>query len=696
MNTEVKTTIGHETLRISTGALAKQANGSVVVQYGETIVLVAAVGEAKVKEELDFFPLTADYREKTYAAGKIPGGYIKREGRPSTKEVLTMRLIDRPVRPLFPENFRREVQVMAMVLSADGENDPDIPAMVGASAALCLSGLPFAGPTGSVRVGRVDGQLVLNPTIAQMAESDLELVVAGTQDAIMMVEGEAKEVPEADLVQALSFAHEAIRDIVALEHELLSKCGKQICAQDEPAPADPVLDMLKPIALDQLKVRLQTQGKQTRSAAVKAYRDELVAQHASEDDDGKPTPAQVKEAFSALEREALRRMILDDGVRCDGRRLDEIRDISIELGILPRTHGTALFTRGETQALVVTTLGTKSDQQMVEGLNEKYSMRFMLHYNFPPFCVGEARPIRSVSRREIGHGHLAERALQQVLPETSEFAYTIRLVSDVLESNGSSSMASVCGGSLSLMDAGVPLRAPVAGIALGLVKEGDQVAVLSDILGSEDHCGDMDFKVAGTARGVTGLQMDIKVAGIDAAILTRALEQARVGRLHILGEMAKVLDQPRPEVSEYAPRLCQIKIDPDKIGSIIGPGGKTIKAIQEQTETRIEIEDDGTVTISAATVEAAEAAKSRVESLTEEVQVGRIYMGKVVSIKDFGAFVELLPGKDGLLHISEMSDEYVERVDDVVKLGDQVRVKAVEIDGQGKIRLSRKGLPAEE
>ena len=674
--------------------MARQAHGAALMRYGDTVVLVTAVREKKDGAEMDFFPLTVDYREKTYAAGKIPGGYIKREGRPTTKEILTMRLIDRPVRPLFPKDYRDEVQVMAAVLSADDENDPDVLAMNGASAALCLSGMPFRGPTGSVRVARVDGQWVVNPTHSQIDKSDVELIVAGARDGILMVEGEAEEASEQDLIEGIMFAHESIREIVDLQMELIYRCDIEPKTIIEMPPDTDLYDALKPRAFDELKTRLRTPGKKGRSAAVKELRAEMVELFAaSSADEDKPSPAAVKSAFEAIEREAMRSLVLDDGIRCDGRRTDEIRPISIEVGTLPRTHGSALFTRGETQVVAAATLGTKTDEQMVETLKDEYSKKFMLHYNFPPFCVGEAKPIRGPGRREIGHGHLAERSLKAVLPRPEEFAYTIRLVSDVLESNGSSSMATVCGGAMCLMDAGVSIRAPVAGIALGLMKEGDQVAVLSDILGSEDHCGDMDFKVAGTEKGVTGLQMDIKIEGIDEATMTQALEQARVGRLHILNEMRKVLDKPRPEVSAYAPRILQIKIDPDKIGTVIGPGGKVIKKMQEETEARIEIEDDGTVTISSVALEGAEEAKRRIERMTEEVQVNRIYEGKVVSLKDFGAFVEVLPGQDGLLHISEMSDEYVERVDDVVRVGDEVKVKVIEIDGQGRVRLSRKGLP---
>ncbi len=684
-------TIGGKELTISTGFMAKQASGAAVVQCGDTVVLVTAVG-APAFREADFFPLTVDYREKTYAAGKIPGGYFKREGRPSTKEILTMRLIDRPVRPLFPKGYRDEVQIMCAVLSADNIIDPDSLAMVGASAALSLSGLPFAGPTGSVRVCRVKGELVVNPTKDEIEEADLELVVAGTKNAIMMVEGEAKEVPEEDLVKAILCAHESIKQIVDLQFELLQQCGKEAYVPEKDKPVDPVCEMLKPIAMDELKKRLMTEGKMARSAAVKEYRNELIEAYASEEDDGKPTPAEIKSAFESLQREALRRMVIDDNIRCDGRKLTDVRPITIELGTLPRAHGSALFTRGETQALVVATLGTKTDEQKIDTLDEVVSKRFMLHYNFPPFCVGEAKPIRSVGRREIGHGNLAERSIEQVLPTPEEFSYTIRIVSDVLESNGSSSMASVCGASLCLMDAGVPTHGQVAGIALGLVKEGDEVRILSDILGSDDHCGDMDFKVAGTAKGVTGLQMDIKIDGINETILTDALAQAREGRLHILSVMNEAIAEPRPQVSPYAPKILRIQIDPDKIGSIIGPGGKIIRKMQDETGARIEVQDDGTVLISSEDAENAEAAKKRIESLTEEIQVGRIYEGTVVSIKDFGAFVQILPGQDGLLHISEMSDDFVDSVEDVVSIGDEVKVKVLEIDGQGRVRLSRKGL----
>jgi polyribonucleotide nucleotidyltransferase len=684
---KVEKVIGERLLSIESNKMARQADGAVTVRYGDTVVLVAAV--AGEERDTDFFPLTVDYREKTYAAGKFPGGFFKREGKPTLKETLTMRLIDRPIRPLFPEGYRRDVQVMATVLSADKENDPDILAMVGVSAALSISDIPFAKPVGSVRVGRLKGNFVLNPTHTELVESDVDLVLSGTEEGIVMVESASKEVSEDDMIQAILFGQQYIREIVQLQGELMNICAKK----KEPVKATPIpkelYDAIKTEAYGEIKAKSLTPGKQARGRALEAIVGRLIEKYAR-GEGAKASDSQVKAVFGELEREAVRELIIKERKRVDGRRPEEIRPISCEVGILPRTHGSALFTRGETQALVVTTLGTALDEQRMDTLEEEYSKKFMLHYNFPPFCVGEVRPVYGPSRREIGHGSLAERALEAVLPPHQKFPYTIRIVSDILESNGSSSMGSVCGGTLCLMDAGVPIKDPVAGIAMGLVKEGDTVVVLSDILGTEDHFGDMDFKVAGTQRGITALQMDLKIPWLDEKTLRAALYQARDGRLHVLREMLMVLDKPRQEISIHAPRMLRIKINPDKIGAVIGPGGKTVKKIQEDTGARVEIENDGTVVISSTSSEAAERAKAIVEGITEEVTIGKIYLGKVVAIKEYGAFVEVLPGQDGLLHISELSDGYVKKVEDVLKVGDQTWVKVIGIDDQKRIRLSRK------
>lgn len=684
---KVEKVIGERLLSIESNKMAKQADGAVTVRYGDTVVLVTAV--AGEERETDFFPLTVDYREKTYAAGKFPGGFFKREGKPTQKEILTMRLIDRPIRPLFPDGYRRDVQLMATVLSADKDNDPDVLAMIGASAALCISSIPFTKPVGSVRVGRVQGNLVLNPTHSELENSDMDLVISGTEEGIIMVESASKEVSEDDMVQAILFGQQYIKEIVQLQRELANICAKEKEPVKESTLPKELYSTIKAEGYEGIKSKGLTPGKQARSQALKGVLESLVEKYAR-GDMPRATENQVKAVFEELEREAVRELIIKEHKRVDGRRPEDIRPISCEVGILPRAHGSALFTRGETQALVVATLGTALDEQWVDTLEEEYSKKFMLHYNFPPFCVGEVRPVFGPSRREIGHGSLAERALEAVLPPHQKFPYTIRVVSDILESNGSSSMASVCGGTLCLMDAGVPIKDPVAGIAMGLVKEGEEVVVLSDILGTEDHCGDMDFKVAGTQRGITALQMDLKIPWLDEATLRAALYQAREGRLHVLREMLMVLDKPRQEISIHAPRMLRIKIDPDKIGMIIGPGGKTVKKIQEDTGARVEIENDGTVVISSTSSEAAEKAKSIIEGMTEEVKIGKIYLGKVVAIKDYGAFVEVLPGQDGLLHISELSDGYVKRVEDVLKVGDETFVKVIGIDDQKRIRLSRK------
>ncbi len=686
---KVEKLIGKKILSIETGKIAKQADGAALVRYGDTMVLATAVSAPEEKEEANFFPLTVDYREKTYAAGKFPGGFFKREGRPTLKEILTMRLIDRPVRPLFPETYLREVQIMSMVLSADKENDPDILAMVGASAALSVSSIPFGGPTGSVRVGQINGEFVVNPTHTELAMSSMDLVVSGTEEAVTMVEASGKEVPEEQMVDAIMFGHAFIKEIVRLQKELLSKCGKEK-QHVPPVKLDmALLDEIKGRYYSEILEKNQTPGKDARKRALNEILNQIINEYCI-DKDGAPAKKTIKTIFERIETIVVRDQIVQEGKRPDGRGLEDIRPITCEVGILPRTHGSALFTRGETQAIVVTTLGTTMDEQRVDTLEEEYSKKFMLDYNFPPFCVGEVKPLRGPGRREIGHGALAERALEAVLPPLNSFPYTIRVVSDITESNGSSSMASVCGGILSMMDAGVPVAGAVAGIAMGLVKEGKDVCILSDILGTEDHLGDMDFKVAGTSKGVTALQMDIKIAGITEKIMRDALKQAKEGRLHILQELVKVIDKPRMEISIYAPKVVHIKINPEKIGMVIGPGGKNIKKIQEETGAKIEIEDDGTVIISSILSESSQKAKTWIERMTEEIQIGKTYAGKVLSLKEYGAFVEIIPGHDGLVHISELSDGYIEKVEDVVKVGQEIMIKVIGIDDQKRVKLSRK------
>jgi polyribonucleotide nucleotidyltransferase len=691
----VERSFGSQNLILETGKLAKQAHGAAVVSLGDTMTLTAAV-EGGVRPGQDFFPLTVDYREKTYAAGKFPGGFIKREGRPTTKEILTSRLIDRPIRPLFPAGYINEVQIMTSALSADRENDPDILCMIGASAALHLSQIPFLTPTGTVRVGRVGGQLVLLPTHSQLEESDLDLIVSGTRTAITMIEGFAREMPEDEMLAAILFAHKHVVEIVDLIEELRQKAGLGAKKLPPPAPVNPLVEEFRKRFSSDFGERKLTTGKAERSARITELKERINKEYLPEDKEKKYTPEQVKAAFGALEEHVVRELILQ-GKRIDGRDPKQIRPIVCEVGLLPRTHGSALFQRGETQALVTTVLGTSSDEQRVDGLMDEFSKKFMLDYNFPPFSVGECRPIRGPGRREIGHGALAERSLKAVIPGVEVFPYTIRLVSDILESNGSSSMASVCGGTLALMDAGVPLTAPVAGISIGLVKEAKKFTLLTDIMGDEDHYGDMDFKVAGTGRGITGIQLDLKIDGIDEEIVKATLEQARDARREILKIMLTTgLRQPRPAISQHAPRLLTVKINPEKIGLLIGPGGKTIKGIQEATGAKLDIEDDGTVYISHSEAAGAEAAKRRVEALTEEVRVGKVYDGKVTSIKDFGAFIEILPGRDGLCHISELDDKYVGKVDDVCKVGDHIQVKVIAIDEHDRVKLSRKALLREQ
>lgn len=690
----VEVALGAQTLRLSTGKYAKQAHGAVMVQLGDTVVLVA-VTEGRAAPEPDFFPLTVDYRERTYAAGKFPGGFIKREGRPSNREILTARLIDRPIRPLFPEDYFNEVQVMITVLSADEQNDPDIVSMIGASAALHVSNCPFLHPTGSVRVGRVDGELVLNPTYEQLESSDLDLIISGTKTAITMIEGFAREMDEDDMVEAILFGHSHIVTIVDTIDTLRKDAGMP--DKDIPeAEANPVFSEILEKYFDDFKTAKLTEGKLERAAkveeVVKTIRENY---QPAEGEEPKYSGHQVEHAIHDLEARVVRDSILE-GKRIDGRTPTDIRPIWCEVDMLPRPHGSAVFQRGETQALVITTLGTVGDEQRVETLVDEVNKKFMLDYNFPSYSVGECRPIRGPGRREIGHGALAERSLKAVIPDPSEFPYTIRVVSEILESNGSSSMASICGGTLSMMDAGVPLKQPVAGISIGLVKEPDRFILLTDIMGDEDHFGDMDFKVAGTARGITGIQLDLKIDGIEEEIIRETLNQAREARREILKQMLGTLRQPRSEPPGDAPRLVKIKINPEKIGLLIGPGGKTIKAIQEATGAKLDIDDDGTVTIACADGEGAEMARAKVEAMTEEVRVGRIYEGTVKTIKDFGAFIEIAPGREGLCHISELDVAYVNRADEVVKLGETVRVKVIAVDEHDRVKLSRRALMEDE
>jgi polyribonucleotide nucleotidyltransferase len=681
--------IGGRKFSIETGRFAKQANGAVMVRYADTMVLVTAVAAEEVKEDQDFFPLQVEYREKTSAAGKFPGGYIKREGRPSEKEILSARLVDRPIRPLFPDNFINETQVIAFVLSYDGENDSDVLAATGASAALAISDIPFNGPISEVRVGRVNGEFVVNPTHQQLKESDIELVVAGTADSIMMVEGESKEVSESDLLDALKFAQGEIKKLIDLQNELIEAVGKtkrevpvkEISEDLEKAVKEKSFDRFKEIVYSVL-------AKEERSAKNKELTNSVVEELAEAFPESEKI---IKAIMHDIEKDMMRQRILDEGIRLDGRNTKQVRPITVETGVLPRTHGSALFTRGETQSLTTVTLGTKNDEQTVDGLIEEYSKKFMLHYNFPPFSVGEVGRMTGVGRREIGHGNLAERALRMMFPEEKVFPYTVRIISDILESNGSSSMATVCAGSLALFDAGVPMGKPVAGIAMGLVKEGDKFSVLTDILGNEDHLGDMDFKVAGTTDGITAFQMDIKIQGISFEIMENALNQAKDGRMHILTIMNEAISQPREHLSPYAPRLIQIQIDTDQIGLVIGPGGKTIQGMQRRFGVDIAIEDDGTVNIASPDRESAVNCKEYIKKLTASPEVGETYDGVVTKIMDFGAFVEILPGKEGLLHISQIDNKRVNKVSDYFKEGDKVSVKLLKIEN-GKYSLSRKEL----
>ncbi|MDT8340188.1 MAG: polyribonucleotide nucleotidyltransferase [Longimicrobiales bacterium] len=684
-------------LTLEIGRMARLAGGSCLVQYGDTVVLCAATVDSR-PTHLPFFPLTVEYREKTYAAGKIPGGFFKREGRPGEKEILSARLTDRALRPLFPDGFMHETQVACFILSADQENDADVLALLGASVALNLSNVPFHDHVASVRVGRVQGNWIWNPTFQQLEYSDLDIIVSGTQDAILMVEGGSLEVPEADILEAIQFGHEGIRELISIQKELLD--GHSIPDMDwTPVTPDEALrNRVEQLAGAKVVEALNLQDKQERQQAMATVKEDVIASLQAEDEAWAEHEKDVGEVLRGIEKRTMREQILSKGERADGRTLDEIRPITCDVGVLPRVHGTALFTRGQTQALVAATLGTARDEQRIDSIDvrEEVTKSFMLHYNFPPFCVGEARPYRGTSRREIGHGNLAERAIQPLLPAYDDFPYTLRVVSDILESNGSSSMASVCGASLALMDAGVPLKSACAGVAMGLIKEGDRVAVLTDILGLEDALGDMDFKVAGTRAGVTSIQMDIKVKGLTVGILQDALERAHKGRLHILDVMDQALSEPRSEISPWAPRITTIQVRPDKIGEIIGPKGKTIRAIQDESGATIEIDDSGLVKIAAVSGEAASRAREMIEAIVQEPEVGRIYEGPVKNTTTFGAFVEIIPGVEGLCHISELADGRVEKTEDVLKKGDVTRVKLLSIDEKGRLRLSRRAALAEE
>jgi polyribonucleotide nucleotidyltransferase len=690
MKKSVQVEVGGRPLILETGHAARQASGSVFVRYGDTVVMVAAVKEDRVREGIDFVPLMVEYQEMSYAAGRIPGGFFRREvGRPSEKETLTSRLIDRPIRPLFPKGYSYETQVIATVLSVDQENEPDVAAMTGASAALHISNIPFAGPIAAVRVGRVDGRFVINPSAAQLEQSDMNVVVAGSRDAVVMVEGGAQFVTEDDMLEAIDLAHKAILPILDAQDELRRLVGKPKDEVTAPVVDAALEETVRRLAADEMVQVMTIADKLERKNAKKALKQRVLEAVAQQ------FPEQIKDAehvLETLEKETVRGLMVREKRRIDGRAFDEIRPLSIEVGPLPRTHGSALFRRGETQVLAVTTLGSSSDEQKIEALTGETFKSFMLHYNFPPYCVGEVRPLRGPGRREIGHGALAERAVKPILPSNGEFPYTIRVVCEVLESNGSSSMASVCGACLSLMDAGVPVSDMVAGIAMGLVKEGDNFIILSDILGDEDHLGDMDFKVTGNERGITAIQMDVKIPGITREIMTRALAQARDGRLYILGKMREVISEPRSELSPYAPRMETIQINPDKIRDVIGPGGKVIRSIVAETGAKIDIEDSGRVVIMSPDKEACQKAIDRIKALTQEPEVGEVYMARVTKVTDFGAFAEILPNTEGLIHISQLDHKRVQKVTDVVKEGDEVLVKVIDIDREGRIRLSRKAV----
>ena len=687
MGKNYKMTLAGKELVIKTGQIARQSNGSVVVHYGETVVLVTAVAERERKKDLPFFPFIVNYQEKTYAAGKIPGGFFKREGRPTEKDVLTSRLIDRPFRPFFEDDYQNDTQIIATVLSVDQENDPDVVAMIGASAALTISDIPVKEPIGAVRVGRIECEFVCNPTFSQRETSDIDIIVAASESSILMVEGSAKIVPEDVMLDAIMYAHEQIKPIIALQRTMQQEIGlKNMDYEKDELPPD-IIDKVNELAYKEVEKTIDINEKHSRKKAQMEIKKSVIEKLVPEL--GEESEKAIKNAFAQVVKKCIRTCIVNNK-RIGGRRLDEIRDIECDICVLPRTHGSGLFTRGETQAIVVTTLGTVSDEQRVDSLEGETRKSFMLHYNFPPFCVGEVSPLRGPGRREIGHGVLAERAISAVLPDSDKFPYTIRIVSEILESNGSSSMASVCGCALSLMDAGVPIKAPVAGIAMGLIKEGDELAILSDILGDEDHVGDMDFKVAGTSKGVTALQMDIKIDGVTKEILKKALDQAHEGRQFILKKMIDTINEPRAELSEHAPKIVILNIKKDKIKDLIGPGGKHIKAIIEKTEVKIDVDDTGRVSIAAVDADASREAIRMVKELTEDPEIDKIYMGTVKRIENFGAFVEILPGRDGLVHISQLAKERVKSVEDVLKIGEKVKVKVIGIDNLGRVKLSRK------
>jgi polyribonucleotide nucleotidyltransferase len=687
---KIEVPFGNNNLILQSGKLAKQADGSVVVQLGGTVVLVTACVSKDIREGIDFFPLTVEYQEKTYAAGRIPGGFFKREGRPTESEILTSRLIDRPIRPLFPEGFRNDVQVMAIVLSSDGENDPDVIAVIGASVALAISPIPFSGPVAACRVGRINSEFILNPTYAQRAASDLDLIVVGTKEKVIMIEGEAKGLAESVVLEALKFGHKNIQPILDVQQQFAKKVGLAKMSFENKQVSDAVLKSIKAIALKRLKEICMMPKKEDREEAGHLLFKEISEKFCVEKEDEKICDTDISAALDKLEKEEVRRLTMEEKRRADGRAFDEIRPIACEIGVLPRTHGSGLFTRGQTQCLAITTLGTRTDEQMIEALEGKSYKKFMLHYSFPPFSVGEVKPVRGPGRREIGHGALAEKSLKSIMPTPEEFPYTVRIVSEILESNGSSSMASVCASSLSLMDAGVPIKEPVAGVALGLVIDGAKHTILTDIAGLEDHFGDMDFKIAGTRHGITAIQMDLKVDGIGFDIIAEALERARIGKDFILDKIAAVIARPKAELSEFAPRIINLKINKERIGDLIGPGGKNIRRIIEETGVAIDVEDDGSVLVASSDSAASQRAIEMIKGLTEDTEVGKVYKGKVTRIMKFGAFVEILPGKEGLVHVSELADKYVKTVEEVVKVGDEVMVKVIEIDELGRVNLSKK------
>lgn len=691
---QVSTEWGGRNITLETGALARLANGAVLARYADTVVLATAVTMPEPREGMSFLPLTVNYQEKTYAAGKIPGGFFKREGRPSEKDTLTSRLIDRSIRPLFPKGFSHETQVIINILSVDRENDPDVIALIASSAALAVSDIPFYEILGAVRVGMKDGEYILNPTFEELEDSSMDVLVAGSRDAIMMVEGEAKEVSEADMLGALQFAHEQIIPVIELQEELKSTMGKEKWQFQEPVLNEELQSTLSGFCSAEMGEALKITDKKERKERLREIKDQAVAEY-DETGEAESLAPEIDSLLKNMEKDLMRKQILQNNLRIDGRGPKEIRQITCQVGLLPRTHGSAIFTRGETQALVVTTLGTSVDEQIIDALEADYRRKFMFHYNFPPFCVGEARFLRGPARREIGHGNLALRGVKSMLPGKEKFPYTIRIVADILESNGSSSMASVCGASLALMDAGVPVSKAVAGIAMGLIFTPEKSVVLSDILGVEDHLGDMDFKLVGTSEGITALQMDIKIAGVSSDLMASALDQAREGRLHILEKMNEQISEPRDDISPYAPRLITIHVKPDKIREIIGPGGKIIRHIIEETGAKVEVEDDGTVVIASVDEDAGKKALEMIERIIEEPEIGKIYKGLVRKVVDFGAFVEIIPGTDGLVHISQLAEHRVNKVEDILKEGDVVKVKVLDIDREGKIRLSKKAAEKE-